>query len=314
MDNKRYYKVCIDFIIRDQTWDNSIFLKLKDSYILYRNSGEDNMDAIVSLKAKGLENIYLDRQSYLVYVTKNITESEDIVDEELLDKKNLLSEICEDEKSLSLILNEVGFPEKKIIAINGMRDKLYKFIGKTKGFEEIAILMSNNQPTAMMKKSFEIFIGTSMLNLTKFKDKKYLDSYISAILVFDSILSEDEYWQSYSKNTKSKKILNHSLDIISKIPVDFFPPFIIPLIKGHHEKPDGTGYPLKLTCREINFFTAVYIVSEEYVQEFLKRGMRLNEIEDLEEHIHKKYSAYIGTHFEEALRLIKVVIRGGNHD
>lgn len=310
----KLYKVSIDFLIRDHECNYTIYIQLRDRKIKYRTGDSNNEETLVQLKAKGVDFVYLDDQSYKDYINKRKNEHSQLIDKDLQKKKDILVELNKDERNLVLLLNEVGFAEQKIQAINAMKEKSYQILEKTSGFEEIVSLAKQIKPTPMIKKNLEIFIGTAMLKKTKLNDKKFLDCFISAILIFDSFLEEDEYWQSYSKNPKSVKVLNHSLDIIKKIPPNYFPSYMIPMIKEHHEKPDGSGYPNKITCTEMNIFTSIYIVAEEFVQEFIRRGMRTNEIKDVIEYINKIFSPYVGTNIEKALLLFNEAMVGGLND
>lgn len=69
------------------------------------------------------------------------------------------------------------------------------------------------------------------------------------------------------------------------------------IILQHHEKPDGSGFPNKLTAEQIHKLAAILIVAEDFVNYFIAR----NGIVEASEFINSRSSLYSHPKFKQAL-------------
>lgn len=127
------------------------------------------------------------------------------------------------------------------------------------------------------------FITTAMLKESHWVDEAYLRLTMAAIfhdISLDIELCKNERKIESAINLKlpyNKEeqhiILSHpklSLEIVNKL--NYFPELAKIIIKQHHEKPDGSGYPSHLTTHELLPITAIFILAEELAILFLSKS------------------------------------------
>ena len=120
----------------------------------------------------------------------------------------------------------------------------------------------------------------------------------------DILLEPEEVpktYVDYSVNMP-KEILNHPINVLNKVPKEtyFETSTIINLIKNHHEKPDGLGYPSRLSYTRFDIFLCTYYIAEQLVLNMIKKDLKLNEIAAVYSEIHLAHKKYSTPNFNRA--------------
>lgn len=304
-----YKKVNLSFLLSEKYINYDIYLKLQKKFIKYQNKNDIDENKLHELKYKGVEFVFLNKNDYEIYIKNKFNNLSNFQNFNLKEKQKVLNEFQKDQKLLAKVMTNTGLvPSEKIVEIEALKTKTINFIKSVESLKSLYEMFEKNHINSVIKKQIEIVFITELLNKVPSVKKEYIEEMVTAILIFDCLLSEKEYWESLKKDEpQDLKIQNHPIDIVQHIPKTMLRSFIIGFIKQHHEKPDGSGYPNKIDCSDMNIFTASYIVVEDLVSQLLIAGMKENIIDETIDNIIKKYRVYVNTSFDQViLALIKM--------
>lgn len=97
--------------------------------------------------------------------------------------------------------------------------------------------------------------------------KLVLASILHDLTLDDAVLAKVDHLDDEYLNENWRKfelVKNHPIEMAEMIRgIKSFPPDVDAIVIGHHELPDGSGYPRKLTANQIAPLTAVFIIAEK---------------------------------------------------
>lgn len=303
MNNENYKEVNISFLLRDESSYYDIFIMVKGKLLQYTNKKYDNKESLISLQSKGFETVYLTEEGYDLYIKNRSDEHISILNQKQDEKIQVINEFIKDHGLLKELFKDVGLQSEKIKLIDSLNQKNIQLMKTTSCISDLYESFKLSHKNSIVKKEMEIFVCISILEKMKDIKPEYLEKVSAALLICDLLLTEEEYWDSYNLPVKklTPKILNHSLDVVTYLPSEYFPPWAISLIKSHHEKIDGTGYPHKFDITNLNVFTTSYLLAEEFVTQLLENQAKLNSIDQIVLNVNKKYRPYFTTYMERSL-------------
>ena len=117
-----------------------------------------------------------------------------------------------------------------------------------------------------------------------------LEKFNVAILLTDILIAPEDIKATYTiyDTDMSLEILKHPETALATIPKDpyFESSTIINLIKSHHEKPDGSGYPHRLSCTRFDIFLCTHFIAEQLVFKLMEKKINLNELPSIYKQIY----------------------------
>ena len=131
----------------------------------------------------------------------------------------------------------------------------------------------------------------------------------------DILLKPEEIPKTYVQFDPDmpKEILNHPANILEILPREpyFQSTTIINLIKNHHERPDGTGYPNRISYTRFDIFHCAYYIAEQIVKKLIERDLKLNELKEVYKEVYKENKKYSTPNFERCFKNYDKFILGG---
>ena len=106
IDNDKKYEINVNFLLRDDAAYYDIYVQLGSKVIKYLDKHFNNKDALIKLKSKNIENIYLTRDGYLDYLNKRKNEQLYILTEKDRDQEDLLKSLVSNPKLIREIFKE----------------------------------------------------------------------------------------------------------------------------------------------------------------------------------------------------------------
>ena len=127
-------------------------------------------------------------------------------------------------------------------------------------------------------------ICTTMLQKVSWGNKEMAEKVMIAALLADISLSQSDF-EELAKNRNNPDKLNkncysHPVVIAQKLSAksSLFAIETITIIRQHHERPSGKGFPGKLKAQQIAPLSAVYIVGAYFVEKMF--GIEFNEADE----------------------------------
>ena len=300
-------KVNLNNLLNDKKKESfyNIYIELPNGKKLqYGRDEYNNYEVLIGLKEKKIDHVWLDEDSYERYKIRKTIQFEDIKYNDIKEKQKVIEEFVKDKELLANVLSDVAILDnEKISFIENVKNKNINFIKNIESLGSLFELYQKNNNHSIIKKQMEIYLITNILyKINKFSEER-INDFIKGLILSDLLLNEEEYWTAQKgEGLKfNKKLLHHGDDLLKKIPTQTLPAFVIAFIKDHHEKPDGSGYPKRKKCHELNFFTAFYIIIEDFVSEMLLNKCKTNRYSEIINNIKIKYEKYLDTEFENAL-------------
>lgn len=275
----------------------------KEKRIQYGKKEYNNYEALESLKNK-FDYVLLTQESYDRYILRKSVVFEDTKNFDIKEKQKVIEEFLKDKELLSSVLSDVGvLDEEKVSFIEDIKEKNITFIKNIESLGSLFELYNQNNNHSIVKKQMEIYIITNLLYKAKKFKEETINDFVKGLILCDLLLEEKEYWIAQKGIGKqfTKKLRNHADDLLEKIPTKTFPPYVISFIKDHHELPDGKGYPSGKKCHEVNFFTALYVIVEDFVSQLLINKCKTNKYTEIINKIKSNYEEYLDTEYEVAL-------------
>lgn len=312
--------ISLNLLLQQNIFGYSIFIKVAGKYINY--SSEVCRDDLDKLKMKKVETVFILNEEYAKFISNQVVIQEKEESREDQVSRDVIKSYIEDHALLKSLFTEVGFPEKKIELIHRLTKKSQEIIEKTDSLAALFQTFNATHATSLIKKQMEIYLTSEMIPYALSKDEivktdHFVTQMSRAILVCDLLLTEDEYWDSYRKDPSklSPKIRSHSFEILKHIPVtDFLSPPFVSFIKQHHEKADGKGYPSAINYLNLNPFTCVYLIAEEFVSKFLAKKMKLNMVPEIIDEVNLQYKKFlVGPNMDNALKAFNIVMKNEKH-
>lgn len=329
-NEREFIPVSLSMILRMDSLKYDLYLRLSDEkFVKVANAGDDFdvLDAKHFLQKKITE-------LFMRYADANRF---------IHDLNQLLVYITEDQNSLS--------NEEDDIEISISSHAFIAKASKLFGFSDEIIEITNrsvNLAIRAAKKNKEI----SKLINQKFADpNSYLSSHSMMIAYISCGLAQQLEWSSKftyvklslaavfhdlalevedpekirelqelacspgSKATKElKKFRKHpakSAELLAKMKQ--IPPDVECIILQHEERPDGTGFPHRLTHQRLNPLSALFILTEDLVDFLFENG---HSIDDLGAFLEEKEDLYSRGHFRKILELLldSDINNGGKND
>lgn len=132
-----------------------------------------------------------------------------------------------------------------------------------------------------------------------------------ASLLCDLLLEKDDFillrqWEKEGGQLPDH-IRFHPSELAERLRVkrDLIPTETITIIEQHHELPDGKGFPAGVNASRINQLSAIFIVSQRFIEELFEEKFDYDKRFDITSRLAKRFNAKT---FEKAMdALIQVV-------
>lgn len=156
-----------------------------------------------------------------------------------------------------------------------------------------------------------LLIATSIAKGMGFADESTLASLSFASIFHDMTLADsiydqkDKWIKQMLEGAPDRKefvqIRQHPLDAAEIVKQwDFCPHGVDQIIINHHERPDGSGFPMKKTFSNLDFLSSTFIVAEDFSNYFIAHHGKV----DVAQYVESRTELFSKGHFKSALREI----------
>jgi HD-GYP domain-containing protein (c-di-GMP phosphodiesterase class II) len=259
------------------------FTKIGESKYVKIISDTDKkpMDQFFHFKQKGIKQVYIARKDLGKYLLKaqeflinKFSKSARVMDE--IEIGDFIFEFSK------VALDFVGVTEQVYGVVNDQIGKISKDVTANKNpgklLKEAAEAKNYLSSHCVMTAYLSVFI-LQRLNLSEPSNfrKLIISSLFHDISLTDQNVSKISHVTDDMDSKTKKTVLNHmnlSCEFIEKI-VKVGEEDIFNIIKQHHERPDGTGFPKGLSGKNIKPLPAIFIFAHEVVRFFFESNFNL---------------------------------------
>jgi response regulator RpfG family c-di-GMP phosphodiesterase len=252
---------------------SSFYVLLGEKFIKLNNSGETFADIFSSLLVKGVTHVHMKNSDLEALVNIQLQKME-LTSEKFNDEIYLELQMKNLETAQVLaqtfILN-AGFPSEVKSMIECSNRTILSILKEAPDIKARLEKFRINCSHQFYKSIFTHYVSSLILNHYPWRSSLFLDKIMLASSLCDlSLRPEDvEDLEAYlrGEGPLTAKVKNHPEEVIELISSDLklITQETITIIRQHHEKPDGRGFPLGINHSRIGQLSTILIVSQAFV-------------------------------------------------
>lgn len=217
---------------------------------------------------------FKEKKLNFVYIHKNdLTKFLIKAQEFLMDKFSLKARVFDNVEAGDFVfefskvaLDLLGVSKQVYSVVNEQVAKISKDVSKVPSIKDLLEKVDKDKNYLSSHCIMQAYLTVHLLRKLNITEENSVRKMIMASLFHDIALSDEKLARNQNlelvTNEKDKNILkNHpdlACEIIEKL-IQVGEEDIFNIIKHHHEKPDGTGYPKKLNNHNLPLFSSVFI-------------------------------------------------------
>lgn len=261
--------------------DLYMYMRGENKYIKLTNNDEQVSIVVQKFKDKGLKEVFMLTSEFEEFVKSVRNQLQEKIQKEkkngnlegqinvVANAREVFKKVIEQgdiSKEHMELFNELALEVEEVIENTDVFDMYEKF--KFSCTEEfIHGLMCG-------------YIATAMAETFEWCSNAIVKNIVNASMLCDITLTEEDFQQMKSSmNTEkfSKKVIYHPIDVsvlLEKSSDQAIGPETLEIIRQHHERPNGKGYPSKINYQKISRLSAIYIVANYFTEKVFDASFR----------------------------------------
>jgi HD-GYP domain-containing protein (c-di-GMP phosphodiesterase class II) len=279
----------------------SVYIKLGETklILIIDRDDDDPMETIEKYISKGVKEVFLKKSDFEDFIARAGSRMLEGLD----DTKNSVESMVETQvESVGLIhdsLKNIGMNDSTLTLVDKVSDSTLKALKKDgKVFTFIQKIMGRNDYISQLA-TMTSYVSMAIMGEMGIKDSNTLKKLGMASILQDSSLDNeklakiqgpnDEKFSDLSEFEK-ELVLNHTLDASKNLKGtgSYSDDFIV-LLEGHHEQPNGAGFPYKLGHLKISPICCAFILAHDYSHIILTMGYNVESLNEIDKVFPDKY-------------------------
>jgi response regulator RpfG family c-di-GMP phosphodiesterase len=299
----KYKKVRAQTYLTIHKTNYPIFVKINDEKMIQVNQfGDDNSSYIRKLLDKGLSFVYLLNEDYLKFLKESYSSMSGILLDESAGAAEKIDAQFDSVESFHDGLTLLGVPERSLALAQESMNATVSNLKKVKGLGPVLAKILSRKGYVQQISLLTNYISVAVAKETKFGDDRTLEKLSFASMFMDLSLQDDRCCSVLniedvnfrnqfdfgsreiitSHAAKSCELLESYLDLNQDIKN---------MILEHHERPDGSGFPRKITASNIKSLSAFLILAHEFSHRLIKAQETKESVKDIIEDLLTNYSS-----------------------
>jgi HD-GYP domain-containing protein (c-di-GMP phosphodiesterase class II) len=250
-----------------------IYLKLpKGKVIKIVHKDDDAIDVVNKYAAKGIKELLLTANDYERYINRVREDLIEMMKEEDALPKTQVKRINTGREIFSDVLRSGRLDPGAKELIDGMAKCTVKLVNKTKIFDLLNGFKKNTSEQ-YAQSLMTAHIACSICNTFSWSTEKIKEKVATASILCDITLKPEDFEEFKEKRNDLKslstQIIEHPNLVVTLISnqIDIISPESLTIIKQHHERPNGKGFPEEIGYASITLLTSIYIVANYFVEQ-----------------------------------------------
>ncbi len=303
---KSYCKIPIQLLVKyNKSFPFDIFIRLSiDKIIKISKENDEVTDLLAKYQSKGISEVYVNKAEFSIFLKQlkeNFTTKffgagkPKTVDEAL--------ELVEQGHSVVKEgFAKLGVEENVVAMAKEITKQSMELMKKVPNILEFYTQYREKCAPAFMRGMLVGYTSSAMIEHFSWQSNVVKQKAVMAAQLCDLSLSLDEYqellmWERGEIETKKLEanIFNHPTVVADMLAVEsgganLIAPEVINIIKQHHERPDGTGFPKGFTHAKITLLAAINIVSASFIELMIEHNFSLEKKDRILNMIQMKYN------------------------
>lgn len=314
---EKYCKISIRLFKNVKSIPYDLYVKINDDKFvkIYSRSGDLEAVNLSRYEEKGVNSLWIQSYDYAELSKLLFQNLQKGFSLEKAEEGSLVAMASFAQSSVLQCIGQMGLSESSleltnqnieiIMEICKKDPDVYSLLSKFSGSQDYLsdhCLMIACVANAISEQLEELRGGQTFLKLT-------CAALFHDIMVKDSEMAQlrtiDEENLSFFDRTSIEKYKGHpmqAVDFVSKI--QNLPPDLEVIIRTHHERPNGNGFPRGLDYKKISLICAVFNVAEEIVDNIFHSGLDRYNIIDILEEMDAEFSK---GNFKKVMEVVKLL-------
>lgn len=294
-EENSYIPVSITNLINIKTLNSSVYLKISDNkYIKILSSGAVfTKEEFEKYHAKNVQFLYVlksEFENFLLEYKKNVLARTILASHQPSDK---IEYLAGDVAVVNQASQVFGWNSEVVTLANHNIEKVFYLMKASSSFKDSLQAMKDKKQSFLGLHSILISMAISGMSQDLGLSEQDLLKLTSAAILHDMDLSEDFFGDKINllsmvndpEVNNSKEMLylkEHPLKSANMIrQAEFIPGGVELIVEKHHEKPDGSGFPNGIKASQIDLLSAVFILVEDVIYNYIIEQGRVEPLEYL---------------------------------
>ncbi len=262
-----FHRISAEQLTKYRGADIEVYLQVAGRLVLLKNR-EAELELDEKVKESGRLYVsgedFFEIQKYFFNKVLSFIENKSIT---LENQIKMSVELIADAREIA---DKLGISEKIFKLVDSITDNVITKLSSNNKMAEFLIYKANVDGHIATRNLLTTYIAASVLEMLEMSPVQNLPKLVMAAIFCDIFLDTDEEKLIYTKTdmehlapaTKSK-ILKHPENaalLVSKLDGDYSD--VVAIIRSHHERPDGSGFPRGSYASSLPFLPSLFIFSQ----------------------------------------------------
>ena len=302
-----YINIGLDLLLRSKILPCPLFVKLSSGKILKMlNEGEQfTSEEYDKYSTKGVEYLLIEKEQGQKYIEAICDDVMKILEDKTTSEE---SKVFDAHSIIMKTVSQLGLSETVVKAASRGVDFALHFFQDNQDFKKLEKHIFQASGNYLTKHSVALsFIAAAILKNSTWNSPETRNKLVLAGFLHDATIRTTNFNESYFSDDNDllslKEHPTEVLDLINK--VKNLPPDLDRILLEHHERPDGSGYPRKLSASQIHPLSSVFILAHDVVDTIFK--LQLENIKISDEILQKEIfdETYGLGHFKKSLEAFR---------
>ncbi len=291
---------------------SEIHVSVGGKFVRLNYATDEFLDILRKLQQKEVEGVYI-RQSEVKKIMQEIQES--LSAKQFYDPKTVTEEKVENlddaMRTVKGIINQLGVDSETVTLLRLVNVRAMNIMSESPSLYAFIKRFKKNCSDEFLRAMLTSYVMALVIDKFAWKSDSVKEKGAMASLLCDLLLEKDDFillrqWEKEGGQLPDH-IRFHPSELAERLRVkrDLIPTETITIIEQHHELPDGKGFPAGVNASRINQLSAIFIVSQRFIEELFEEKFDYDKRFDITSRLAKRFNAKT---FEKAMdALIQVV-------
>lgn len=302
-----YMNVGLDLLLRSKVLPCDLFVQLSSGKILkmFNKGDEFSSEEYDKYNSKGIEYLLIKKECSQEYINAVCDEVMEILENNSTTKE---SKVFDVHSIIMTAVSQLGLSETVIRVASRSVDFALNFFNENKDFKKLEKQIFQSSGNYLTKHSVAVaYIVASILKHSRWDSPETRNKLVLAGFLHDATIRVTDFDESYfSDHNDLLTLREHPVEVLELInKIKNLPPDLDRILFEHHERPDGTGYPRRLTASQIHPLSSIFILAHDVVDTIFKLQLENKNLTDelLQKEI--KDEVYNQGHYKKALEAFR---------